>query len=425
MLTVYRHLLSLSWPVLNVLLKKRIKQNKEDPARINERKGQASIQRPNGPLVWVHAASIGEAQSALILIDRILQSNKNTHILVTTGTLTSAQLMGSKLPGRAVHQFYPLDYPKWVRRFLEHWKPDLILWMESELWPNMLTAIKSQNIPTVLINARLSDRSFKRWTRFKSTIKEMLGTFGLILTQTEQDRERFLKLGAQNVEAVDNLKYSAAPLPFDQEALKSLSDSVHNRPIWLFSSTHDGEEEMACRVHRALKKKYDSVLTIIVPRHPDRRDNIKETCTNYGLHTTLRGNKKILPSAKTDVYIADTLGELGLFYTMSPLACIGRSFSRDGGGGHNPIEAAQLNCAVLYGPNVQFQKQIYNDMEKAEAAIQVYTEEDLKEKIKEFLDDPNLLKAQQERGLAFARQKEAVINRVLEHIESVLQKALK
>lgn len=423
MLALYKILTTLSSPFLGALLSSRLKKGKEDSARVEERKGITQKQRPEGPLAWVHAASVGEAQSALILINTLLEQNKELHILVTTGTVTSSEIMAQKLPERAFHQFYPLDHPSWVKKFLDHWTPDLALWMESELWPNMLLEVQKRNIPAVLTNARLSDASFKTWSRFKGSAKKLLNSFSLILTQTAKDEERFKSLCDQKTLTTGNLKFSAAPLAVANDDLKTVQKKISKRPLWVFASTHKGEEEMACRIHDVLKNNLPDVLTVIVPRHPERRDDILENCKTYDLEMTFRGTNKNLPEKKTDIYVADTLGELGLFYTVAPIACIGRSFSDDGGGGHNPIEAAQLGAAVLYGPNVQYQQEIYDEMDGAKAALRMPDEHRMADTLHKLMTDEDRLKNQQDVGLEYAQNKVAVIDRVMEALDPILKQA--
>ncbi|PZO84230.1 MAG: 3-deoxy-D-manno-octulosonic acid transferase, partial [Micavibrio aeruginosavorus] len=278
LLTLYETLIRAGKPALEMLLRARARRGKEDSLRINERKGRASIKRPAGKIVWVHAASVGEAQSALILINAMDNAAPDTHIVVTTGTVTSATLMERRLPANAFHQYVPLDHPVWVKSFLDHWQPDLALWMESELWPNMLGALKRRNIPAILVNARLSENSFRNWSMAKGAASKILGTFDLILAQTKADAHRFESLGAKNVTAGDNLKYGAAPLPYDELSLSALSLTVDGRPVWVYASTHEGEEDLACRVHARLKETIPSLLTIIVPRHPERREDVAKSC---------------------------------------------------------------------------------------------------------------------------------------------------
>ncbi|HPD83236.1 MAG TPA: 3-deoxy-D-manno-octulosonic acid transferase [Alphaproteobacteria bacterium] len=420
MLTFYKIITSLSAPFLSLLLAWRQNQGKEDKSRINERMGQALLPRPNGSLIWIHAASVGEAQSALILIKEISITDTSANFLVTSGTKTSAELMAQRLPSNAIHQYYPLDHPIWVQKFLNHWKPDLVLWMESELWPNMLSLIRTKNIPAVLVNARLSDRSFKRWNLFRQSAETLLSTFNIILAQTDTDKTRFEKLGHSNIFTTDNLKHSAAPLPYNSQDLEMLQKAIHNRPVWLYASTHHGEETLAARIHRDLSETYPNLLTIIVPRHPERRETIRKTLVMMGLNITLRGTDKNPPRDENHIYVVDTLGELGLFYRLSPIAVIGRSFSLDGGGGHNPIEAAQLDCAVLTGPHIQYQKQLFSEMFTADAAAQVQTEEELLEQLKNYLNDKGALDTATRKAKEFSKSKDEIIHNVMDHILPLL-----
>lgn len=420
LLKIYANLMMAGTPALNSLLEKRAKNGKEDVSRIQERRGVPSRERPTGPLIWVHAASVGEAQSTLILIDAFGKIYPGIHVLVTTGTVTSAALMSKRLPSYAFHQFVPIDHPQWTDRFVEHWRPDLVLWMESELWPNLLAAVKSRNIAAALINARLSEKSFGRWKLIKGVIGKILSAFHVIMCQTKAEEEHYRALGAINVVTTSNLKYSSAPLPFDASALERLQSATDSRPMWVYASSHNGEETLACRVHQRLKQTFPSLLTIIVPRHIDRRNDIANICKNGELSYSLRGENHTPPKSGDDVYIADTMGELGLFYSLSPIAMIGRSFSLDGGGGHNPVEAAQLNCAVLTGPNVQYQQQMFDDMFEAGAAIQTKTEEDLYQTLLQLLTNNESLINAQSVSAKFADEKSHVIDLVLKHLAPCL-----
>ena len=406
---------------LSLLLKWRCRIGKESPSRHKEKKGLIDKARPQGKILWIHGASVGEAQSALILIEHILKQTPHINILVTTGTLTSAKLMGKNLPQEAFHQFYPLDHPKWVLRFLDHWQPNAVLWMESELWPNMLHQIRERDIPTALINARMSPKSFRSWKFFSSFAQNMLRTFDKILCQTDADKQSFDSLGAQCTITTDNLKYSSQPLSFNENDLIELKQACVGRRLWLYASTHDGEEQIAHDIHKKLKTYFPDILSIIVPRHPERRDEIQKNCVSYGLKTTFRGQEKNLPDRDDDIYVADTLGELGLFYKLSPIACIGRSLSNDGGGGHNPIEAAQMDCAIVHGQHVQNLQQIYDEMNDQGAAQSVKTPDELFNMLKALFENADKLLELQERALAFSKQKTGVIDRVMKEIEPILR----
>lgn len=420
MLRLYHSLTMFSSPALRAALKIRLSRGKEHPERIRERLGKAAMPRPEGRLVWVHAASVGEAQSAMILITALLKMNPALNILVTTGTVTSAALMQRRLPQQAKHQFYPLDHPRWVKRFLEHWSPDLILWMESELWPNMLREIQDRSIRTILVNARMSPRSFQRWKRTGNVMARMLKTFDVVLAQTDADADAYRTLGALDVRVRDNIKYSAAPLPCDPADLQALKHAIGLRPVWLYASTHAGEEVLATDLHKSLISEFPDLLTIIVPRHPERRDDIAKICARTGLAARLRGESKTLPQDTDSIYIADTMGELGLFYRFARIACIGRTFSEDGGGGHNPIEAAQQDCAILHGPATQNLSDIFDVMDAAGAARRVETPEDFLNALRLLLGNAASLEELQSAGTRFAAAKSSVLDNILTDLKPYL-----
>lgn len=421
MYIVYRVLTKYSGEILSLILSKRIKNQKELPERILEKKGICGLTRPKGEVLWIHAASVGESQSALILIKRITNITPNINILITTGTVTSAELMAKRLPSNAFHQFFPLDHPKWVKKFIDHWQPSAVLWMESELWPNMLNEIKVNNIPAILVNAHMSDKSFSSWKKMKPLAKHCLSAFTKILCQTNKDQKYFDYLGANKTVVTDNIKYAADPLGHNQHDLNTLKDSINNRPIWVFASTHDGEELLAYNTHKLLKQKIPNIMTIIVPRHPDRRKDIACELHDPDIITEFRGNAKILPHSHTDIYIADTLGELGLFYSIAPITCIGRTFSNDGGGGHNPIEPAQLSCAILYGPNVQNLQDIFDDMNKENVALKILDPEHLYKTLLRLFNDKDETSNLQRSALAHSKKKDHLIDTITSEITDTLK----
>jgi 3-deoxy-D-manno-octulosonic-acid transferase len=267
----------------------------------------------------------------------------------------------------------------------------------------------------------MSQDSFDHWQMARGMAETLLGAFSLIFTQTEVDAAHFKSLGANHVAVTDNIKYSAVPLPYDETALSALRLATDTRPLWVYASTHAGEESLACRIHKRLKETLPNLLTIIVPRHPERRENIAGACFEHEVKYRLRGETHILPAPDDDIYIADTMGELGLFYSLTPIAMIGRSFSDDGGGGHNPLEAAQLGCAVLTGPNNQNQRQLYDDMKDAAAVAQAQTEEELFAILRELLTEKHALESQQRRTANFVKQKEHIIDGVMEKLRPLLQ----
>ena len=385
---IYRGLTSLASPLIGALLRRRLQAGKEDPLRLSERLGIPSRERPAGSLIWVHAASVGESLSLLSLIGKIMEEYPSASVLVTTGTVTSARLMAQRLPPRAFHQFIPADVPGWAFRFMDHWRPDFILWAESELWPNFLFEIGQREIPAVLVNARMSEKSFARWKKISSFSRSLLEKFTLCLAQNKAEAWRYQDLGARRVEAPGNLKYAATPLPFDESALKNFQEVVKSRPVWLFSSTHPGEEEIAATIHRRLKAQMPGLLTVIVPRHPKRGDDIAKVLHGSGLAVCRRAENGAWPAASDDIYIADTLGELGLFYRAISLCVMGGSFVPHGG--HNPIEPGQLGCKIFYGPHMHNFETICHDFETAQAAQMLAGAEALEKTLRAHFTDPAL-----------------------------------
>ena len=383
--TLYRSLTQVGGPAIHYYLHRRRLAGKEDLTRQDERLGIASCPRPPGPLVWFHAASVGESLSIKSLVDRLIVADPRLHILVTTGTVTSAQLMATRLPARAFHQFVPVDRPGYVSRFLDHWRPDLILWIESEIWPNMLWEIGRRRLRAALINARMSERSFRRWQHVPGFIGPLLGAFRLCLAQTAADAERLSALGAGEIRTTGNLKFSAEPPPAATAPLAALSQSIGDRPVWLLASSHPGEDAVAAAVHKALAPHLPGLLTVIAPRHPHRGRDIQALLTNQGLTARCR-SAGALPAPDDDAYIADTLGEMGVLYRLAPVVCVGGSLVPHGG--QNPIEPAQLGCALLFGPHMGNFAEIAAQLTDAEAALPVRDGTELADAVGRLLADP-------------------------------------
>jgi 3-deoxy-D-manno-octulosonic-acid transferase len=349
----------LAWRVLSLaaqlfaplLLSQRAARGKEDRARMKERLGVTAQPRPDGRLVWVHGASVGESLAALPLIEQLQAQMPGTSVLVTSGTVTSARMMQARLPPSngshaAFHQFVPLDTPRAVARFLDHWKPDAGLFVESDLWPNLILAAATRNIPLALVNARISARSAAGWKRAPGTAKRLLAAFDAVLAQDEEIAARFRALGARNVTVAGSLKADAPPLGCDATALTALQAQIGARPVLLAAQTHSGEDETVLPAHDMLRARFPDLLTIIVPRHLERAGDIEMLC---GARAARRRSLGHAISEQTQVYIADTLGELGLFYRLAPFAFVGGTLVPMGG--HNPLEPAVLKRAVLAGPH--------------------------------------------------------------------------
>jgi len=346
-LRLYAILSYLLVPLLKAYLRVRLKKGKEVQDRIQERFGISTYPRKKGKLIWLHGVSVGESLSLLSFIHYLARLYPDLNILLTTGTTTAAKLVESKLPSNAIHQFFPLDVPLYWKRFLDHWQPDVALVTESEIWPNMIQGCKHQGIPLFLINARLTEKSFKRWLYFSKTAYKIFSGFRFIFAQSESIAQR-LRHFTGHVQVMPNLKFAAQPLTCNEEVLKALSQKIKDRPIIAFGSTHPGEEDIIFPVFKKLKDTFPDLLMLLAPRHVVRSESITQRLSQLN-HTTARRSKEELPTTETDVFLFDTMGELGLFYRLSPISFVGGSLV-PGIGGHNPIEPAQLGCAVLWGP---------------------------------------------------------------------------
>lgn len=415
--TLYRWLTDAAGPFVPLLLARRTAAGREDPARRGERLGHASIPRPAGPLIWVHAASVGEVLSVQVLVRRLLERDPRLSVLVTTGTVTSARLIAERLPDRAMHQFAPLDRMAFVRRFLDHWQPNLAIWVESEIWPNMLTETEKRGLPIALVNARMSERSFKRWRRLPRLIRRLLGIFRVILPWDERSARNFRALGARGVGQVGNLKFSSDPPDADLEDLAAMRAAIGRRPVWLAASTHAGEEEQIVQAHKALAAKRPGLLTILAPRHPDRGEEIAGLVEAGGLRAVRRSQAR-LPAADTDVLVADTIGEMGIWLRVCPVACIGGSLVPFGG--HNPIEAAQLGAALVYGPHMTNFPDITAQLGQARGAMPVADAAALTAAVGRLLDDPVERRRMARAAGAVAQRNRGVVSTVMATLEPLI-----
>ncbi|WP_245216068.1 3-deoxy-D-manno-octulosonic acid transferase [Pararoseomonas baculiformis] len=368
-LLAWRATASLAAPLLPFWLSRRARRGKEDPDRLRERRGEGA-ERPPGPLLWLHGASVGESQSALPLIEALAAARPALRFLVTTGTVTAARLLAERLPpalaGRVQHRFVPLDVPAHVARFLDGWRPDAAVFIESEIWPNLILATAERGVPMALVNARLSARSAQGWARMPSVARRLFGAFRLVIAQTEADAERLRALGAERAEAWGNLKFAAHPLPAPEQALAGLKAAIGTRPVLLAASTHPGEEVQVAQAHARLSGDLPGLLTILAPRHPERGAALARELAGHALALRSSG---ALPGPDTALYIADTLGELGLFYRVAGAALIGGSLVPHGG--QNPLEAARLGCPILLGPHTGNFTAIVERMLAAGAALRV------------------------------------------------------
>ena len=380
----YRALMGLARPAAPLVLKARASRGKEDATRRGERLGQASMARPDGRLIWIHAASVGETNAILPLLPALRVHHPDIRFLITTGTVTSAEVAARRLGPQDMHQFVPLDVPRFVQRFLDHWRPQLAIFTESEIWPNLLMDTAERSIPLALVNARMSNRSFSRWRRNRGLSEPVFSRFDVVLAQNERLARRFKELGGRTVLTAGNLKVDAPPPAADATEIRRLSEALAGRPRMVAASTHDGEDEVIGLAHKLLAQRSERFCTIIVPRHPERGGCVAELLRRQDLTVSQRSLGAI-PEPSTDVYIADTLGELGTFYALSPVAFIGGSLVERGG--QNPIEAVRHGAAVITGVHWANFSDAYRALFRHQAACQVETADQLAETVHALLCD--------------------------------------
>ena len=373
-LKAYRTLTSLARPVTPLLLKRRERLGKEDPARRRERFGRPSIARPQGQLAWFHAASVGETNAILPLMAELSKIRPALSFLLTTGTVTSAQLAAERLGPRALHQYAPWDAPEYVRDFLDHWRPDLAVFTESEIWPNLILESSARKIPLALVNARMTKRSFRRWRHILGVAQPLFSRFSLVLTQNDLLARRFKALGAAGAFAAGNLKIDTPPPPVNMAELERLRPALQGRALFIAASTHEGEDAIVAEAHCQLRQTIPDLCTIIAPRHPERGPAICDLLKGKGL-SAARRSLGALPDSTSDAYIADTIGELGMLYKLAPVAFIGGSLVDRGG--QNPIEAVRQGAAVLTGPHWHNFSDAYKALIDNRAAIVVRSAEEL------------------------------------------------
>jgi 3-deoxy-D-manno-octulosonic-acid transferase len=414
-LLIYFLLTSAGRPLVPLLLWTRLTRGKEDGARIDERRGLAPHARPEGRIVWMHGASIGECLSLLPCMEEFI--GRGFRIVVTSGSVGSARVLGERLPAGSIHQFFPLDIYQYALRFLNHWRPEIVLVAESEIWPNIFRAIKKRRLPLVIINARLSPTSFNRWRRARKVAAEVFGMIDLCLAQTKEDGERFAALGTKHVREVGNMKFDAQPPPTDPAELSDLSGRIGARPTWAAVSTHHGEEEIVANAHLTLRSQLPALLTIIVPRDPRRADAIAQILVRKGLRFARRSEDAIIGN-DTEIYLIDTLGETGLIYRLCKLAFIGRSLTAKGG--QNPIEAAKLNCAILHGPHVGNFREVYAALGDGKGAFVVEDRQNLSNAVALLLSTAQALRHTARNAAHIAEEHSGATARVMQAIAPYL-----
>ena len=420
-LAIYLGLSSLADGWVDRKLNKRLEEGKEHPERIAERRGVASVARPDGKLIWFHAASVGESLSLLELIRQLRTDYSDLAVLITTGTKSAAALLSQRLPGDVIHQFVPVDTKSSVTAFLEHWQPDVAVWTESEFWPRLMTMTRRRSTHMVLINGRISDKTRDGWRWFRAMSRRLLGFFDILLVQDEKAYDSFAAIGAprDRLHVTGSLKEGSIPLPDDAETRKRLVKKIGARPVWLASSTHEGEEEIVARAHAIAKRRNPELLMILVPRHAERGDEIATQLRADGLKVAQRsGNEDI--HSDTDVYLADTMGELGIWYRIAPLSFVGGSLVPVGG--HNPFEPAALGSAIFHGPHVSNFLDIYRRLAAGNAAIQVNDAEGLAEALMDAMR-PDRAAELAAAAWEVSSEGSGVTERVLDHLRPIFEQA--
>ena len=395
-LRLYGAGMRLAEPLAPWLLGRRARRGKEDPARLGERLGRAGAPRPEGPLVWIHAVSVGESLSHLPLVERFRAERPDLGLLVTSGTRTSAELLARRLPDGVIHQYAPVDAPGAVARFLDHWRPDLGVLVESELWPNLLQAASARGTRLALVGARISARSASGWARAPAAASALLGLFDVIYAQDLETRAWIESHGVHVAGQLD-LKRLAEPLPHDGAALAALKRQIAGRRVLLAASTHPGEEALIADACAGLTPE---PLLIVVPRHPERGAEIAAALAGRGLKVARRSEGQP-PETEVQAYVADTLGELGLFYRLADVAVLGGSFA-PGLTGHNPLEPARLGVAVISGPHHEAFAEVYGELLAKQAMLIAARPGDLAAGVGALMADPKLARALGRRAKAAA-----------------------
>lgn len=416
LVTAYRALAAALTPLFHVLFWLRSRSGKEIPERKSERFGKADVVRPEGRLVWIHAASVGETVSVLPLVDALISDGNK--VLLTTVTVTAAELAQKRLPAGADHQFMPFDAPAPIASFLDKWRPDLAMVVESEIWPCLFDEMRRRPIPFLLVNGRLSDKSHRNWSILRGVARYLFQCLDFVLAQSEADAERFRHLGCRKVEMPGNLKFDAEEPALDESAFRTLKGQAGQRPIWLAALTHPGEDDYALDAFDELRRANSDLLLILVPRHPKRADQICEMLQVRGLTYSRRSSgEEILP--ETQVYLGDTLGEMGLFYRLAPVTFLGGSYIE--AGGHNPVEAALCGSALVTGPRVSNARAVYKDFWKHEAALRVSSPDNLSASVEALFKDPEAAKRQATRARELVEAGRGALDKTLAALKPYLK----
>jgi 3-deoxy-D-manno-octulosonic-acid transferase len=423
-LFLYRALTFLAAPLARPLLAIRTARGHEstNPARRAERLGIASLPRPEGKVFWFDATSVGESNSAMPMMDFVLEEFPGSGVLVTTTTVTGARNMETKLASlrsRAFHQFLPLDRAAYANRFLDHWKPSAGFFVDSDFWPNLLMSAHERHIPLILLNGRISNRSYERWMRHRAAAARLMGTFAYALAKSDGDAKKLSDMGMASVDCVGNLKYGVPPLPYDAPAVSEIKAAAKGRASWMASVTHRGEEEHILNAHRTIRGKFPEALLVIAPRHPERGGEILALARSFGFAASLESSGDRI-SRSDGVYIADILGGLGPYYKYFDIVFIGGSLL-GGLDGQNPMEAARLGAAILSGSHVDSFIETYDILRRDDAVTTVQGADDLSGHIASLLSRPALRAEMASRAKSTAEREAAVLDRAKEKLRAKLR----
>lgn len=417
LLTFYRALTGISGPALKIYLNKRLQRGKEDPQRLRERFGEASLPRPSGKLLWIHSASNGEILSILPMVPILLAKKPDWNILMTAGTRSARDSFDKQAanfpPGRVIHQFIPVDHPSWVHKFMNHWHPDAVIWMESELWPNLLHAIRKRNLPAVLLNARMRPNTVKRWRSLTSAVREMLSTFCTVFVMAKNFAPIYQEFGARQIEYFGNLKIDKPPLAVDTAALQELKTMIGNRPCISAIATHPTDEALFAETYQKLKAEHPTLLGLIALKHPSRGEDVRAELATMGLNVSLRSTGDAI-TPETAIYIADTFGEMGLWYNLAPFGLIGGSVFPFGG--QNPYEGIHFGFVAIYGPYMFNFPDTTAILEENDISVLIDDKSKLYEAMKYLLDHPDVLSRKQETAKRVATESTHIIEPTADYI---------
>lgn len=407
-LALYGAATGLLEPFAPALLRRRARRGKEDPARLAERLGRTGAPRPVGAVVWLHGVSVGETVSLLPLVSALRLRRPDLRLLVTSGTVTAAEMMARRLPPGVTHQFAPVDGPAAVRRFLDHWTPSLGVFVESELWPNLILEAKARGVRLALVSARMTEASAERWAKWPAAARALVGAFDLALPQDEATDARLRRLGATPGPRL-NLKLLGEPLAVDEAELGRMRAAVAGRKVVLAASTHPGEEAIVAKAFRDLGR--DDALLIVAPRHPDRGPGLAR---EFAAPLRTAGQDPAGP-----IYVADTLGELGLFFRLADVVVMGGAFL-PGVGGHNPLEPARIGRPILTGPHAFNATALYADLFAEAAAIEAADAAALTRHLRGLLENPAIARRMGETALAFAGRQGEALDQALALLDPLL-----